>query len=261
MKKVILIVATIMIVSLIAGTVGYAKTQEPKLMIYCGAGMMETMDILGAKFEKEHGVKVVYNYAGAGHLLSQMEIVHQGDIFIPGALFTFNKAKEKGFIEPGSKKLAAYHIPVIGVKKGNPANITCLEDLTRPGIKVVLGDPKVVPIGKAAEKILKGAGIKDKVNIVSRVSEEPQLVVWVSVGVADAAIFWRSSLREARDKIDIIEIPKEQNCIKTIPIGVLTFSKDKDIAKDFCNYVVSKKGKEIWEENGYIVYPNPKYEK
>jgi len=239
----------------------YGSSTGKKIMLYSGAELMETMNILGAKFEKEHGVKVVYNYAGAGHLLSQMEITQQGDIFIPGALFTFNKAKEKGFIEPGSERLVAYHIPVIGVKKDNPANITCLEDLARPGIKIVLGDPKVVPIGRAAEKILKDAGIRNKVNIVSRASEEPQLVIAVSEGIVDAAIFWRSSLWELRDRIDIIEIPKEQNCIKTIPIGVLTFSKDKDSAKDFCNYVVSRKGKKIWEENGYIVYPNPKYKK
>jgi molybdate transport system substrate-binding protein len=236
------------------------ETKAEELMVYSGAGLAETMNILGTKFEKEHGTKVKYNYAGSGHLLSQMEITQQGDVFIPGALFTFNKAKEKGFIEPDSEKLVAYHIPVIGVKKGNPANITSLDDLTKPGIKVALGDPKVVPIGRGAEKILKDAGIEDKVNIVSRAAEEPQLVVWVSEGVVDAAIFWRSSLWELRDRIDIIEIPKEQNCIETIPIGVLTFSENKDTAQEFCDYVVSEEGKRIWAENGYVIYPNQEYE-
>lgn len=236
-----------------------AGTKSKELMVYSGAGLMETMNILGAKFEKDHEIAVKYNYAGSGHLLSQIEITQQGDVFIPGDLFTFREAEKKGFIEAGSERLITYHIPVIGVQKGNPANITCLEDLTKPGIKIALGDPEVVPIGRAAEKILSNAGIKDKVNIASRATEEPQLVVWVAEGIVDAAIFWRSSLWELRDRIDIIEIPKEKNCIKTIPIGVLTFSKDKEDAHKFCDFVASMDGKKIWEENGYVVYPNLKY--
>jgi len=37
------------------------------------------------------------------------------------------------------QQLIAYHMPVITVPKGNPANITCLEDLARPDVKLVWG--------------------------------------------------------------------------------------------------------------------------
>ena len=234
-----------------------AKAQEG-LLVHSGAGLSEAMDVLSKKFEDEYGIKVTVNYGGAGSLLSQMELKREGDIFIPGGRHTFNRAKEKGFTE-GKEKFVAYHIPVIGVPKGNPANITCLEDLAKPGVKVALGDPKSVPIGKKAERILKKNGIYEEVmkNVVSLEGEEPMIVKDVRVGDVDAGIFWRSSIIASRKYIEIIEIPKEQNEIDVIPIDVLIFSKDKEAARKFVDFVVSEKG--VWESNGYVSYPNEKY--
>jgi molybdate transport system substrate-binding protein len=209
------------------------------------------MDQIAEEFEQEHGIKVEITYGGAAQLLSQIELAGEGDVFIPGGRPIFDKAKEKGFIE--DEHFVAYHIPVIGVPKGN------LKDLARPDVEIALGDAKAVPIGKAANKILEKAGISDDVNVVTMTGTEPELVRIVVTGGADAAIFWKSSLLEAEDKIDIIEIPKEQNAIKIIPTGVLRFSDNKDIAKDFVHFVTSERGKAIWERNGYITYPNEEY--
>ena len=233
-----------------------AKPEE--LLVHSGAGLSETMDVLSKKFEDEYGIRVTVNYGGAASLLTQMELKREGDIFIPGGRHTFNRAKEKGFTE-GQEKFVAYHIPVIGVPKGNPANITCLEDLKKPGVKVALGDPNAVPIGKKAEKILKKNGIYEEVmkNVVSLEGEEPMIVKDVRVGDVDAGIFWRSSIIASKKYIEIIEIPKEKNAIDVIPIDVLIFSQDKEAARKFMDFVLSEKG--VWESNGYVTYPNEKY--
>ena len=235
-----------------------AALAQEELIVYSGAGLSETMDILAKKFEEEYGIKVTVVYGGAASLLSQIELKREGDVFIPGGRHTFNLAKEKGLTE-GNEKFVAYHIPVIGVPKGNPANITCLEDLAKPGVRVALGDPKAVPIGKKAVEILKKNGIYEEVmkNVVSLEAEEPMIVKDVTMRVADAGIFWRSSIVGAEKYIEIIEIPKEKNAIDVIPIDVLVFSKNKEAAHKFVDFVVSQK--EVWEANGYITYPNEKY--
>jgi len=258
-KKVVAGIAIGIAVVLIVGTAMPLVVAKPEeLLVHSGAGLSETMDVLSKKFEDEYGIKVTVNYGGAASLLTQMELKREGDIFIPGGRHTFNRAKEKGFIE-GQEEFVAYHIPVIGVPKGNPANITCLEDLAKPGVKVALGDPKSVPIGKKAERILKKNGIYEEVmkNVVSLEGEEPMIVKDVRVGDVDAGIFWRSSIIGTRKFIEIIEIPKEKNAIDVIPIGVLIFSKDKEAARKFMDFVVSEKG--VWESNGYVTYPNEKY--
>ena len=76
----------------------------------------------------------------------------------------------------------------------------------------------------------------------------------------DASIIWKASLLGTEDKTDIIDIPKEENIIKVIPIGILTFSKHKEMAKKFVNFVTSSEGENIFKECGFTVYPNKKYE-
>jgi molybdate transport system substrate-binding protein len=235
---------------------GESKT----LMVYSGAGMLKPMDEIGTLFEQKYGVTVNYNYAGSNTLLSQIELTQQGDVYMPGATMYIEKAKEKGFVD--YEQRVAYHIPVIAVPEGNPAGITSLNDLTKPGVKVVLGDAKAAACGKIANKILEKNGIFDAVdaNVIARTATVNELVVSTCMGTADASIIWKASLVRTEKKTDIIEIPKEQNIIKVIPIGMLTFSENKDMAKKFVEFVASDEGKEVFEKHGFTTYPNPKYE-
>jgi molybdate transport system substrate-binding protein len=237
-----------------------APTVTSSLMVYSGAGLRKPMDEIGTLFEQEYGVAVNYNYAGSNMLLSQMELTQEGDVYMPGATMYIDKAKEKGFVE--YEQNVSYHIPVIAVPEGNHANITCLEDLAKPGVNVVLGDPKSCAIGKLGNKILEKNGIYDAVdvNVIARSATVNELVVYTCMGIADASIIWKASLIETENESDIIEIPKEQNNIKIIPIGTLTFSENKDNANKFVDFVASAEGKAIFEKHGFTIYPNEKHE-
>ena len=224
------------------------------LMVYCGAGMRKPMDEIGTQYKEKYGISIVYNYAGSGHLLNQIGLAQMGDVYQPGAMYYFDIAKEKNFID--HEKIVAYHIPVIAVPKGNPANITCLADLTKPGVRLAMGDPKASAIGELGNKILEKNGIKDAVekNTIARGATVHALIVYVSTGDVDAAITWRESVLFALDETDVIEIPGDENIIKTIPIGVLTFSENKEYAGNFVDFVASDEGKAIYEKYGFVPY-------
>ena len=233
-----------------------AAEKPQSLMVYCGAGMRKPMNEIGPLFEERYGVPIVYNYAGSGHLLNQIELAQMGDVYQPGAMYYFDIAKENSFID--YEKLVAYHVPVIAVPKGNPANITCLDDLTKPGVRLAMGDPEACAIGKLGNKILEKNGIKDAVekNTIARGATVNALIVYVSRGDVDAAITWRESVLFAPDETDVIEIPENENIIKTIPIGVLKFSENKEYARNFVDFVTSDEGKEIYEKYGFVPYPD-----
>lgn len=224
------------------------------LLVYCGAGMRAPMDELGDQFEHECGVKVICNYAGSGHLLNQIELAQQGDVYQPGAMHYSTIAQEKGFVD--YEKSVAYHVPVIAVPKGNPANITCLDDLTQPGIKVALGDHEACAIGRLANKILEKNGIKDAVldNTVVYGTTVNALILYVSGGDVDAAITWEETALIAPNETTVIEIPEEENIIQTIPIGTLTFSENKESAEEFVFFVTSDYGKAVYEKYGFTPY-------
>ncbi len=242
-----------------SGELTHPATEEPhSLLVYCGAGMRKPMDELGSLFFEEYGIPINYNYAGSNTLLAQMELTRKGDVYMPGATYYFDIAKEKGITD--YEQRVAYHVPVIAVPKGNPAGITSLSDLAKPGVTVILGDSKAAAIGKMANKILEKNGIYDTVanNTIARGATVNELVVYTSMKQADASIIWEDLVVNS-EKIDIVEIPSEQNVIKIIPIGTLTFSEKKDAATKFVDFVASPGGKAIFEKHGFTAYPNEKY--
>jgi molybdate transport system substrate-binding protein len=232
-----------------------SETEETEsLLVYCGAGMKKPMDELGRQFEQEYGVKVICNYAGSGHLLNQMELAQQGDVYQPGAIYYSTIARDKGFID--YEKPVAYHVPVIAVPTGNPANITGPDDLATPGVKIALGDPGACAIGRLADKILEKNGIKDAVldNTVVYGTTANALILYVSGGAVDAAITWEETALFAPNETVVIVIPVEENIIQTIPIGTLVFSEDKENAKEFVDFVTSDYGKSVYEKYGFTPY-------
>ena len=230
------------------------------LLVYSGAGMRKPMDEIGKVFEKKHGIQVKYNYAGSNALLSQMELTKEGDAYMPGETMYIEIAAKKGLVD--YQTLTCYHIPIITVPKGNPAKITCLNDLTKPGVKLIFGDPKVAATGRTAVEILKKNGIYDKAwaNVIATVPTMNEVMVQIALGQADASINWWDTVKAVKD-IEVVEIPKEQNTIKIIPIGVTTFSKNLENAKKFVDFCASTEGKAIFEKHGFVAYPDPKYEK
>ena len=242
-----------------SGELAHPATEEPhSLLVYCGAGMRKPMDEIGSLFFEEYGILINYNYAGSHTLLSQMELMQRGDAYMPGATYYFDIAKEKGITD--YEQRVAYHVPVIAVPKGNPAGITSLADLAKPGVTVILGDSKAAAIGKLGDKILEENGIYDTVanNTIARGATVNELVVYTSMKQADASIIWEDLVVNS-EKMEIVEIPREQNIIKIIPIGTLMFSEQKDVATKFVDFVASPEGKAIFEKHGFTAYPDEKY--
>lgn len=253
-KKIcILILAMALVVGSVAGCSESQATQKDEvesLLVYSGAGLRKPMDEIGKMFEEKYGVEIQYSYAGSAQNLSQIELSGEGDVYVPGALYYYGAAKEKDLAI--SQQSVAYHIPVIVVPKGNPANIQTLEDLTKSEVKVILGDPKSAAIGKISKKLLEKNGLFDGVdnNTIALTATVNELVVYITMEQCDAAIIWEDNVKGI-EEVEIIQIPEEMNTIKTIPVCTLKSSNEKETAQKFVDFVVSNEGKEIFEKYGF----------
>jgi len=216
------------------------------LLIYCAAGLKTSMDEIGKKYEEKYGVKIECTYANSSQLIGQMEISHKGDVCLLASDEDYDAANKKGLT--ADKKDLVYHIPVIAVSKGNAAGIKSIKDLAKPGIKVILGDQQTSPLGKIGSMLFKKAGIEDKVNsnVVATVPTVNEIVTYLSMGKANASIIWEDNALNAAKSIDFIQIPKEQNLIKKVPIATLKSTKDKELVAQFISYTASKDGKAIF---------------
>ncbi|NJE07078.1 molybdate ABC transporter substrate-binding protein [Thermococcus sp. M39] len=233
------------------------KEFEGQTVVVCsGAGLMKPMNELIGMFENETGAKVEVHYGGSSEIFGILQTTCGCDVFIPGAWYYTKVGMDKGYVLNDTVKNVTLHIPVIAVPKGNPKNIHSLEDLAKPGVRVVLGDPKACAIGKVAKKMLEKNGLWENVskNVVTFTPTVNQLLIYITTGQADAAIIWEdmTTWAQAKGKIEVIQIPPEQNIIKTIPTAV-TVCAEKDghleVAKAFNEFIANHT--EIWEKWGF----------
>ena len=235
-----------------------ACAADDSLMVYCGAGLREPMEEIADLFEEQEGVEIQYTFGGSAQLLAQIELYQTGDIYMPGGRPDIESAIEKGFVNETAN--VVYHVPCIITPKGNPAGVFSLEDLAEPGVRVVLGDPLGPAIGRAAKNILESLGIWEDVeeNVVATTGTVNELLIYVTMEQADAAIVWEDLFDP--ETMEKVEIPQEKNEIEVVPIGTLVFSEDEERAEMFMNFVASEEGKAVFVDHGFTTYPDPKYE-
>lgn len=230
--------------------------EPPTLVILAGSASKPPLDELARSFESLHGARVEVSYGGSGTVLSQMILARTGDLYIPGSQDFMDTAENKGAVDPATRKIVAYLLPVIAVPKGNPKNIQTLEDLTRPGLRLGIGNPKSVCVGLYAVEIFERAGVTAKVapNIVVQTKSCDDTATVLALGQVDAVIGWDVFDDWQPDKITVVPLPKEQ-VVKSanIPVAMSVYVKDKALAQDFITYITGPEGKRVFAKHGYLV--------
>lgn len=224
---------------------------ERFLDVPCGAGLQPAMDELGRMYLDRTGVRVDYRYAGAGMLISTLMTSRQGDLYIPGEAFYVDQARKHGFI--AEDKTMCFMTPVIAFRKGNPKDITRLEDLARPGLRVALGDPQAIAIGPMTERILQRAGIFDAVErqVHMKAACVPELANALATHSADAGIIWDVMAVQNVKSLDSIPIDPKYNEASEVLVSRLTCSKKQAEAKKLMEFLISDEAAAVFHKYGY----------
>lgn len=226
------------------------------MVVYCGAGIRPPVAELAEQFGRRHGLTVECDYAGSEVLLSRIKLTRRGDLYMPGDVHYVELAEKEGLIS--SKKTVCYFVPVILVRKGNPKRIRSLADLTRPGIKVGLGDPEACAIGRKSSLIFAKNQIAEQDvdrNVSFRALTVNELGNHIKLGALDAVIVWDAVAAYFTDHAETVTIPPEQNVISTVAVGVLSSSKDPELAAEFVEFITSEQGKEVFQKHHYATRP------
>ncbi len=253
MKRVILAAAVITAVLFIGCD---SKEPEKELLLYCGAGIRPPADELVEIFERKYGIKIALDYAGSEVLLSKIKLVRRGDLYMPGDKHYVEQAAREDMIF--SQRSVCYWVPTILVQKGNPKKIFGLEDLLKPGIKLGLGDPGACAIGRISKQILAKNNITFKDierNLVYQSLTVNELGLQIQAKALDAVIVWDAMARYYSEYGDEIPIAPGKNVISTVDIGVLKFTKHKELAEKFVDFVTSEAGQGIFKKHNYSTEP------
>jgi molybdate transport system substrate-binding protein len=125
-----------------------------------------------------------------------------------------------------ASKVFAKNIPEIAVPPSNPAHLTTVADLAKPGVKVALCAP-TVPLGALAQQMFTKAGVNVKPATI-----EPDVkatLAKVELGEVDAGIVYVTDVRAAGTKVTGIPIPTNLSG-STNPIATLTRHENTALA-------------------------------
>jgi molybdate transport system substrate-binding protein len=214
-------------------TEALTATLEPQtLTVFAAASLTDAFAEIGKGFEAANpGVTVTFNFAGSQALRTQIEEGAPADVFASASGKEMDTLVTGKFVTEGSPQVFLMNKLVVILPANNPAGLVKLEDLVKPGIKLVLA-AEAVPVGNYARQVLDkmnasfGAGFKDKVlaNVVSNEDNVKQVVAKVQLGEADAGIVYTSDSIAAPD-LKTFEIPSELNVIVKYPIAPLSDRK------------------------------------
>lgn len=237
-----------------------AKQEQAKsIMVGAGAGLKPALEPVAKAFTEKTGIKVENSYLCSAMVLTNMRLTRTGDIMVPGNQHYMDLAIEKGIIDSDSVAIAGYMIPVIAVQKGNPHNITCIEDLVKSGIKVGVGELDALAVGRLTDKMLKESGIYEDVmkNVVLKGGSAIKLMLPLAMKNLDAEINFMSTAQSFSDKVDMIKIDPKKLRYSVAPIGMTTYTKNKKGAQKYLDFVGSKEGRAIFAKYGFEAYFNP----
>jgi ABC-type molybdate transport system substrate-binding protein len=115
---------------------------------------------------------------------------------------------------------------VIAVPKGNPGNIKDLTDLTRPGVRVSVGQPDQCTIGVLTRQVLEAEGLYDEVmkNVLTQTASSAMLIPTVTTRSVDATLAYATDAQAESDKVDAIRI--ESAAAKAIQPFAIARSSD-----------------------------------
>lgn len=177
--------------------VGCQRSSDDELVVFAAASLTETFADAETEFESAHpGVDLRLNLAGSQILATQLLEGAHADVFASANAAQVDRVQAAGRV--GESSLFAVNHVVVATPPDNPAGITALDDLTRPGLRIVLAAP-AVPAGDYARRALRQLGVEDAVlaNVVSNEDSVRGVVSKLVLGEADAGIIYASDAEHA----------------------------------------------------------------
>lgn len=191
-----------------------------------------------------------YTFGGSGALETDIEQGAPADVFAaaspkqPAALFA------KGLVDKPVE--FATNTLVLVVPKGNPAHITSVSGITKPGVKLVICDASV-PCGDYARTAFKNLGITSAAmkNVVSQTADVTQTVAEVALGQADAGFVYITDADAAAGKVSVIRLPPQAKPGAEDFIAVVKSAPHPAAAKAFVALVLSPAGQAKLRADGF----------
>lgn len=241
---------------------GSKESNTKTLTLYVAASLTDVIQEVSEDFEKEHDLKVVFNFAGSGALAQQLLATPRADIYLSASQRWMDEVEKGGRIMDGTRStLLSNNLVVIAHKTSNwelkqPSQLAEL-----PFKFLAIGDPDSVPAGKYAKTWLESINIDDEKTLWSdvqgRISPTPDVRAAMAQveGSADVAgIVYGTDYMASEDKVRLLyQVPLENSPKIEYPVAILAEAAEPELAAEFLEFLSNPKVRDLFRKHGFVV--------
>jgi len=201
--------------------------------VSAASSLTDVFPVIAAAFMKKYpGTTVKFNFGGSPALVEQINAGAPADVLATASEPTMWKAVNAGRVS--APFLFAKNSMAIAMPPGNPAGITRLSDLSRPGVLVAVC-AVAVPCGAATRDVLKLNSVV--VRPVTLELDVREVLGKVMADEVDAGIVYVTDIKAAGAKVTSVSIPPANNETTIYPIATVIGAPNAAAARAFVTYV------------------------
>jgi molybdate transport system substrate-binding protein len=246
----------IVLAALVAGCGGGSSSSAGgsssggSLIVLGASSLTEAVTKYGESFE---GATVKPSFAGSDELAAQIQQGAKADVFASADTSYPEELFEEGLVE--KPRVFCRNELVIAVPEGS--DIKSIGDLTKPGTKIVIGDPSV-PVGSYTREVLARLPKAEEEaimgNVVSEETEVTSVIAKLEQGAADAGFVYVTD-ETGSEGLEPVEIEAKLQPRVEYGVAVVKSSGDKPAAVKFVDGLIEGEGQEDLLEAGFLPPP------
>lgn len=234
-----------------------------EVTIFAASSLTDPFNEIGKKYAQIHpGVRLVFNFASSDELARQLAQGAAGDVFASASGLQMDNVVAAGRVDSGKVETFSSNRLTVIFPAANPANITRLQDLGRPGVRLMLAASET-PIGQYSLAFLQNASqsadfgadfqANALANVVSYQENVREVLGKVAKGEADAGIVYASDIAQVPgDILGHLEIPAALNVEAVYVVAPLSAGTHPQAAADFIAYLLSDEGQDLLGQYGFL---------
>jgi molybdate transport system substrate-binding protein len=197
-----------------------------------------------------------YGFAGSDVLAFQIQQGAPADVFAAASPKYPELLYKQGLVQKPIQ--FATNTLVLVVPKSNPAQIHTVDDLTKAGVKIVIGDPSV-PVGSYTRTVLSNLGISAAVlkNVVSQETDVRSVLGKVALGEADAGFVYITDARTVQGKVKVIALRESAQPHVVYEVAVVKNSPHLQAAYRYVTRLIRPAAQRELERAGFGPRPKP----
>jgi molybdate transport system substrate-binding protein len=231
-------------------------TSADTIRVFAASSLTDAFRQLGTDYEKARpGDRVEFSFAGSQILRTQIEQGAPADLFASADLAQMEPLRGQRLVE--APRVFA-HNGLMVVTPAASGKVRRLQDLARPGIRLVVAGP-TVPVGRYTAQVLgkleaaMGPGFRKRAaaNVVSQELNVRAVLSKVALGEADAGFVYATDAKAAGSRVRVLPVPSKCNVVAAYPLAVVARGPAKENARVFAAFVLGSRGQAVLRRFGF----------